>query len=115
MVRVVVSSGGQMPITPTHRRAFFKPLLVLCLALTTANLTPATIGQGAGLPGPAAPTFTVNSLADIVASDHLSNGVCETHLGSGICTLRAAVMKANHYLGGGVTIILPANPLPYEI
>lgn len=58
----------------------------------------------------AAPTFTVNSAADVPASAPLDNGVCETAPGNGVCTLRAAVMKANHYSGGGVTIMLPALP-----
>ncbi len=57
----------------------------------------------------AAPTFTVNSLADVAASAPLDNGVCETLPGNHICTLRAAIMKANHYPGGGVTIQLPAG------
>src|SRR5262249_7654084 len=53
------------------------------------------------------PTFTVNSLADVVASAPLDNGICETNPGNGICTLRAAIMKANHFPGGGVTINIP--------
>ena len=104
-----------MPITPARRSVFFKPVLALSLALALANLAPAATGQGATQPAPTAPTFTVNSVADVAATGDLSNGVCETSLGSGICTLRAAVMKANHYLGGGVTIIVPANALPYQI
>ncbi len=58
------------------------------------------------LPTPthAAPTFVVNSPADIPASSPLNNGVCETAPGNGVCTLRAAIMKANHYPGGGATI-----------
>lgn len=59
----------------------------------------------------AAPTFTVNNPADIpVLTGPLDNGVCETELGNGVCTLRAAVIKASHYPGGGVTILLPALP-----
>lgn len=55
----------------------------------------------------AAPTFTVNSTADVaVASGALDNGICETATGNGICTLRAAIIKANHWPGGGVTINL---------
>ncbi len=53
---------------------------------------------------PTAPTFMVNSPADVVASAPLDNGVCETAPGNGVCTLRAAIMKANHYPGGGATI-----------
>jgi CSLREA domain-containing protein len=63
-------------------------------------------------PQPAAPpTFTVNSTADAVAAAPLDDGICDTGLvlgqPNGTCTLRAAVMKANHWPGGGVTIILP--------
>ncbi len=61
----------------------------------------------------AAPSFTVNSTVDAVASAPLDNGVCETAPGNGVCTLRAAIMKANHYPGGGVTINLPALPAGY--
>lgn len=64
---------------------------------------------------PTAPTFTVNSLADVVASAPLDNGVCETAPGNGVCTLRAAIMKANHFPGGGATINVPANSLPYKL
>ena len=61
--------------------------------------------------GQAAPTFTVNSSADVaVVSGALDNGICETATGNGICTLRAAIIKANHWPGGGVTINVPALP-----
>jgi hypothetical protein len=61
--------------------------------------------------GQAAPTFTVNSTADVaVVSGALDNGICETATGNGICTLRAAIIKANHWPGGGITINLPALP-----
>jgi hypothetical protein len=53
---------------------------------------------------PAAPTFSVNSTFDLPASAPLDTGPCETAPGDGQCTLRAAVMKANHYPGGGATI-----------
>lgn len=55
----------------------------------------------------AAPTFTVNSVADDPASGNLADGVCQTS--GGECTLRAAIMEANHYPGGGATIIVPAG------
>src|SRR5258708_36019628 len=96
MVGAAESPGGQMTTTPALRSAFFKPFLVLSLALTLANLAPAATGQGAGQLAPAAPIFTVNSVADVVASGNLANWVCETTPGPGICTLRAAVLKANH-------------------
>ena len=54
-----------------------------------------------------APTFTVNSTNDAVASAPLDNGICETAPGNGVCTLRAAVMKANHVPGGEAAIMLP--------
>ncbi len=51
----------------------------------------------------AAPTFTVNSAADVVDGNP-GDGVCETAPGNGVCTLRAAIMEANHTVGGGATI-----------
>ena len=60
------------------------------------------------------PTFTVNSISDVVASAPLNNGICETAPGDHVCTLRAAIMKANNYPGGGVTINLPAQPAGAE-
>ncbi len=71
----------------------------------------AAIWLGSGEWAQAAPTFTVNSTADVaVVSGALDNGICETATGNGVCTLRAAIIKANHWPGGGVTIILPALP-----
>jgi len=74
-------------------------------------------GQAATASRPRAaapPTFTVNSTADAVAAAPLDDGICDTGLvlgqPNGTCTLRAAVMKANHWPGGGVTIILPPQP-----
>jgi CSLREA domain-containing protein len=58
---------------------------------------------------PAAPTFTVNSFQDDTAAAPLNNGICEVLTNTGTCTLRAAIMKANHYPGGGVTILVPAG------
>jgi hypothetical protein len=57
----------------------------------------------------AAPTFHVNSLADVPASANVYDGVCETAPGNGVCTLRAAVMEANHVASGGATILVPAG------
>ncbi|MEY2575449.1 MAG: hypothetical protein QOF80_936 [Verrucomicrobiota bacterium] len=56
----------------------------------------------------AAPTFTVNSVVDATAASPLDDGKCETSSNNGTCTLRAAIMKANHFPGGGVTIVIPA-------
>src|SRR5438552_2336420 len=97
-------------------RAFLKLFLVLILGVTLSNLAPIEAGQAAIGRAPASPpTFTVNSIADVVPTGNLANGICETSPGSHICTLRAAVLKANHFPGGGVTIVVPANALPYQI
>jgi hypothetical protein len=77
-------------------------VIVVAYLLVSLFLDPST--------GRAAPTFTVNSTADVVASPPLDSGPCETATGNGVCTLRAAIMKANHYPGGGVTINLPGLP-----
>ena len=77
-----------------------------CLGVLACLLV--TILTGGGPPARAAPlsapTFTVNSIDDIVASPPLDSGPCETLPGDGTCTLRAAIMKANHWPGGGATI-----------
>jgi CSLREA domain-containing protein len=75
-------------------------------ALALLSLVPAL------LPGVvlAAPTFTVNSIADVPGGANLADGVCETATGNGVCTLRAAIMEANHDLGGGgARIVVPAG------
>src|SRR5690349_11983587 len=89
------------------RSVFLRCLLVLAAALSLAWATP----QRATAP----PVFTVNSVADVAPTGNLADGVCETAPGNGICTLRAAVIKANHYPGGGVAIHLPASAIPYAI
>src|SRR5262245_24358946 len=76
--------------------------------LMVLGLAAPGVGQAAPL-APAAPTFTVNSFQDDVAAAPLNTGPCEILAGTGTCTLRAAIMKANHYPGGGVTILLPAG------
>ena len=55
-------------------------------------------------------TLTVNSEADAPAASPLNDGVCDTAADSHQCTLRAAIMKANNWHGGNVTIILPSLP-----
>ena len=69
---------------------------------------------GADPPARAAPlfnlVFTVNDTADVVAAAPLTDGICDIPAGAGLCTLRAAIMKANHYNFGSVTINLPALP-----
>src|SRR5258706_3400184 len=71
--------------------------------------------SGAGWPdgapaAPAALTFTVNNVFDVIADFSNDPGytVCHTNPTNHICTLRAAIMNANRHLGGA-TIILPAN------
>ena len=91
---------------PKGSRHNFYPILFVVLAFLV----------GAGASGMAfAATFNVNSTFDVVAAPPLNNGVCETAPGNGICTLRAAIMKANHFPGGGVTINVPASALPYKL
>ena len=74
--------------------AFTVFLILLCLALTSAN------------PAGAA-TFVVNDINDVVDVNP-GDGVCETVATNGICTLRAAVMEANA-LAGNDDITLPAG------
>jgi hypothetical protein len=82
----------------THGKMRQRALRVMVLAWVLLN-GPAVIH--------AAPTFTVNSPADVAASQPLDNGVCETAPGNGVCTLRAAIMKANHLPIGQAMIVLP--------
>ncbi|MEY2512083.1 MAG: hypothetical protein QOE26_2846 [Verrucomicrobiota bacterium] len=72
---------------------------MILLGLTGASTLPNAV---------AAPTFTVNSVVDATAASPLDDGKCETSANNGTCTLRAAIMKANHFPGGGVTIVIPA-------
>jgi hypothetical protein len=65
--------------------------------------------------GPTPPTLVVNRTEDAIGTGSLTDGVCDSSLGAGQCTLRAAVMEANHYPGGGVTIVLPAGTYPLTI
>ena len=51
-------------------------------------------------------TYVVNDAAD-EPDINPGNGVCETAVNNHVCTLRAAIMEANHYPGGGVTINVP--------
>jgi hypothetical protein len=58
----------------------------------------------------AAPTFTVNNVFDVGADPADTDySVCRTSASNSNCTLRAAIMKANHFAGGGVTINIPAG------
>src|ERR1700674_2121037 len=85
-----------------YARKTLPTLLIFVLLATPATL----VAPQSAL---AAPTFTVTSAADVVASAPLNNGVCETLPGNNVCTLRAAIMKANHFPGGGVTINIPSG------
>jgi CSLREA domain-containing protein len=89
--------------TLASRILFIISLILIGLAIRSISPT-AEIAAA-----PAAPTFTVNSFGDAIAAAPLTNGVCETSPGNHICTLRAAIMKANHYPGGSVTINLSAG------
>ena len=90
------------PSASIARQAALVVLAVIVLPLALCGLSPAQSAPAA------APTFTVNNVADVgMVSGTLDNGICETAPGSGICTLRAAIIKANHWPGGGVTIHLP--------
>jgi hypothetical protein len=83
--------------------------LLVGLAFGEGAAAPRTARAGLAPQGP--PTFTVNSQADVapVVGTSLTDGVCETVPGNGVCTLRAAVMEANHYPGGGAIIVSPAG------
>jgi CSLREA domain-containing protein len=93
---------------PFHRRAGLPAALALVALLLATAAAPAGPAAVSGR-RPAAPTFIVNSFDDAPAAAPLNNGVCETLPGNQQCTLRAAIMKANHNPGGGVTIVLPAG------
>jgi hypothetical protein len=59
---------------------------------------------------PAAPTFIVNNSFDEPADlSDIDYSVCRTATFNTTCTLRAAIMKANRYAGGGVTINIPSG------
>jgi len=56
------------------------------------------------------PTFVVNSRFDVPADrNDTDHSVCRTAAANTTCTLRAAIMKANRYPGGGVTIRVPGQ------
>ena len=73
----------------------------VALILATSVLFLAPVGF-------AAPTFVVNSIADVPQAAG-SSAVCETAPGNGVCTLRAAVMAANRVAGGHAIIRVPAG------
>jgi hypothetical protein len=78
-------------------------LLVLIIGMATSAATRVEAR-------PAAPTFTVNYPFDVPADlNDTDYSVCRTASNNSICTLRAAIMKANRFAGGGATIIIPAG------
>ena len=81
-------------------------LFSAALALTLGVSTSTTPRADAS---PTAPTFNVNVTFDDVARTPYDDGVCNVPIYTGPCTLRAAIIKANHYPGGGVTINIPAG------
>jgi hypothetical protein len=79
---------------------------VLALAITLPFAVPVPAAPAA----PAAPTFTVTTSFDVPADPADTNySVCRTAANNTICTLRAAIMKANHFSGGGVHILIPSG------
>ena len=79
----------------------------IMLALSLLALPPSVARLSAAA---AAPTFTVNSPFDVAADPSDTNySICRTTVNNSVCTLRAAVMKANRFVGGGATIIIPAG------
>jgi len=81
-------------------------LLALALSLAAHRADPlAQAAPQANL------VLTVNSAADAPAALPLDNGICQTAPDNTVCTLRAAIMKANHWHAGSVTILLPALPM----
>jgi hypothetical protein len=88
----------------TRRTIYFMALALAPLGLLLA-MQPLSPGAQAT---PAAPVFTVNSTGDAHAALPLNDGICRTDINNNVCTLRAAIEKANHYPGGGVTINVPA-------
>jgi len=90
-----------------HRAAHVGILAVLLFAALGSAGQPGRAAQAA----PQADlTFTVNDIADRPANTPYTDGVCDTPLGNSDCTLRAAIMKANNWHLGSVTVILPALP-----
>lgn len=84
------------------RRLIRFVLLALVLLPIFSTATPLRVDAK-----PAAPTLTVNVGFDDVARSPYDDGVCDIPIYTGPCTLRAAIIKANHYPGGGVTINVP--------
>jgi hypothetical protein len=79
-------------------------LSLLAVALVGLIMTTRVVAS------PAAPTFTVTTGSDAAADLGDTNySVCRTATFNTTCTLRAAIMKANRYPGGGVTIIVPSG------
>jgi hypothetical protein len=83
--------------------------LICILSSLLFAMTAGANGLAHAAPQSLPPTFNVNVTYDAVANPPLDSGPCEIAANDGICTLRAAIMKANHYAPGGATINLPAG------
>src|SRR5438067_9848005 len=97
-------TGFQWQMGRVRRAGGWWPV-ILALALAVPSAPPAVAM-------PVAPTFTVNSAFDIPKSaTDPDNSICRTNTdpANHVCTLRAAIMKANRYVGGGVHIIIPSG------
>jgi hypothetical protein len=83
------------------------PGLVLAVAAGSWLALAVTLSARAA-PAAPPPSFVVNSASDVPAAAPLNDGHCATAkpagVPNGVCTLRAAVMAANHWSGGGATI-----------
>jgi len=84
------------------------------LALAIAAAIGLWLATGAAQASAPPPTFVVNSLTDFPAAAPYTDGLCATGktggVGNGVCTLRAAIMEANHWPGGGATITFAPAP-----
>jgi len=119
----MTQSAGSAYLSRTvgHRQLALAWAVALGLLFSFAALTSASAAAPAAQaatstgqrPASGPLTLTVNTIGDAWAVAPLDDGICDTGLVSGqpngVCSLRAAIMKANHWPGGGATIILPAQ------
>jgi hypothetical protein len=88
------------------RTTFFIAIRLSLLAIVLFGLAMTT----RVVASPAAPTFTVTTSSDAAADlSDTDYSVCRTATFNTTCTLRAAIMKANRFSGGGVTINIPSG------
>ncbi len=97
------ASRENMVPTPTMQR-----IISALLFVASIPVVPMT-SKSADAAAP--PTFTVNSLSDVPAdfTNDPNYDICRTNVMNTTCTLRAAIMNANRYVGGGATINIPAG------